>query len=48
MRVGATGVDTHATTSISPNLPGAGMTLSATCARHLDRAEAAAARFSVR
>ncbi len=48
MRVGAIGVGIHALTSILPNLPGAGMTLSATCARHLDRAEAAAARFGAR
>jgi predicted dehydrogenase len=45
LRVGAIGVGIHATTSILPNLPAAGMTLAATCARHLDRAEAAAARF---
>jgi myo-inositol 2-dehydrogenase / D-chiro-inositol 1-dehydrogenase len=48
MRVGAIGVGIHALTSILPNLPGAGITLSATCARHLDRAEAAAARFGAR
>ena len=45
MRVGVIGVGAHATTSILPNLPGAGMTLAATCARHLGRAETAAARF---
>jgi predicted dehydrogenase len=45
LRVGAIGVGVHATTSILPNLPAAGMALAATCARHLDRAEAAAARF---
>jgi len=45
MRVGAIGVGIHALTSILPNLPGAGMTLVATSARHIDRAEAAAARF---
>jgi len=32
MRVGAIGVGIHALTSILPNLPGAGMALSATCA----------------
>jgi predicted dehydrogenase len=42
------GVGSHALTSILPNLPGAGITLSATCARHLDRAEAAAARFGTK
>ncbi len=45
MRVGAIGVGAHATTSILPNLPAAGFVLAATCARHLDRAEAVAARF---
>jgi predicted dehydrogenase len=45
LRVGAIGVGAHATTSILPNLPVAGLRLAATCARHLDRAEAAAARF---
>lgn len=45
MRVGVVGVGAHAVTSILPNLPAAGLTLAATCARHLDRAEAAAARF---
>ena len=45
MRVGVIGVGIHSTSAILPNLPGAGMTLAATCARHLDRAEAVAARF---
>jgi predicted dehydrogenase len=47
MRVGAIGVGAHATTSILPNLPAAGIALVATCARHLDRAEASAAQFGV-
>lgn len=43
MRVGGVGV--HAANAILPNLPVAGLTLAATCARHLDYAQAAAARF---
>jgi myo-inositol 2-dehydrogenase / D-chiro-inositol 1-dehydrogenase len=45
MRVGAVGVGAHAANAILPNLPVAGLTLAATCSRHLDRAQAAAARF---
>jgi predicted dehydrogenase len=44
-RVGAIGVGPHAVTSLLPALPAAGLRLVATCARHLDRAEAAAAQF---
>src|SRR5262249_3046535 len=35
----------HAQNAILPSLPVAGLTLAATCARHLDRAQAAASRF---
>jgi predicted dehydrogenase len=45
MRIGAIGVGAHAVNAILPNIPVAGMTLAATCARHLDRAEAVGARF---
>ena len=45
LRVGAVGVGVHAVNAILPNLPVAGFQLAATCARHLDRAEAAARRF---
>jgi predicted dehydrogenase len=45
VRVGAIGVGTHAANAILPSLPVAGLTLAATCARHLDRAQAAAVRF---
>jgi len=45
MRVGAIGVGAHACNAILPNIPVAGMTLAATCARHLDRAEAVGDRF---
>jgi predicted dehydrogenase len=45
LRVGAIGVGVHAVNAILPNLPVAGFQLAATCARHLDRAEAAARRF---
>jgi predicted dehydrogenase len=48
MRVGAVGVGAHAVNAILPNLPVAGLTLAATCARHLDRAQTAAARFGAR
>ena len=45
MRIGAIGVGVHATTSVLPYFAAAELTLEATCARHLDRAQAAAARF---
>jgi predicted dehydrogenase len=45
LRVGAVGVGVHAVNAILPNLPVAGFQLAATCARHLERAEAAARRF---
>jgi len=45
MRIGAIGVGAHACNAILPNIPVAGMTLAATCARHLERAEAVGARF---
>jgi predicted dehydrogenase len=45
LRVGAVGVGVHAVNAILPNLPVAGFQLAATCARHLDRAEAVARRF---
>jgi predicted dehydrogenase len=48
MRVGAIGVGVHACNAILPSIPVAGMTLAATCARHLDRAEAVADRFGAR
>jgi predicted dehydrogenase len=45
MRVGAIGVGAHATASILPNLSSAGIVLTATCARHLERAQSVATRF---
>jgi predicted dehydrogenase len=45
MRVGAVGVGVHAVNAILPSFPVAGLKLAATCARHLDRAEAVAQRF---
>jgi predicted dehydrogenase len=45
LRIAAVGVGTHATAAIFPSLPPAGLRLVATCARHLEHAEAAAARF---
>jgi predicted dehydrogenase len=47
MRVAAIGCGGHATNNVWPNLRGAGLELVATCARHLDRAERAAATFGV-
>lgn len=44
MRVGVIGVGGHASANVYPNLAMAGLDLVATCARHLPRAEAAAAR----
>jgi predicted dehydrogenase len=44
-RVGAVGVGVHAVNAILPNLPVAGFELAATCARHLERAEAVGRRF---
>jgi predicted dehydrogenase len=45
LRVGIVGVGVHSSTAILPGLAAAGLELVATCARHLDRAEAAARRF---
>ena len=45
MRVGVIGVGAHAVNAMLPSLPVAGLTLAATCARHLDRAQAVASRF---
>jgi predicted dehydrogenase len=45
LRVGAVGVGVHAVNAILPTLPVAGFELAATCARHLDRAEAVGRRF---
>ncbi|HVE76885.1 MAG TPA: Gfo/Idh/MocA family oxidoreductase [Actinomycetota bacterium] len=45
MKVGFIGCGEHATTSIYPALNPAGLELVATCARHQDRAEAAANKF---
>src|SRR5687768_12320261 len=45
MRIGVIGVGGHATNNLYPNLRSAGLDLVATCARHQDRADAAAARF---
>jgi predicted dehydrogenase len=44
-RVGAVGVGVHAVNAILPSLPVAGFELAATCARHLERAEAVGRRF---
>lgn len=44
-RVGVVGVGRHASANLYPNLAGAGLQLVATCARHRERAEAAAARW---
>jgi predicted dehydrogenase len=48
MRVGIVGVGVHAVTAILPNLPSAGMQLTATCARHRDRAAEVALRFGAK
>src|SRR5262249_25127569 len=45
MRVGAVGVGVHAVNAILPSLPVVDLRLVATCARHLDRAQAVADRF---
>jgi predicted dehydrogenase len=45
MRVGAVGVGVHAVNAILPSLSIADVRLVATCARHLDRAQAVADRF---
>jgi predicted dehydrogenase len=45
MKVGAIGVGEHASENLHPNLAAAGLELVAVCARHQDRAEAAAARW---
>ena len=45
MRVGFIGVGSHATRNLYPNLAPAGLELTATCARHQDRADAAAKRW---
>lgn len=45
MRVGVIGVGSHASRNLYPNLAPAGLTLVATCARHQDRADAAARRW---
>ena len=45
MRVGVIGVGGHAAASLYPNLGAAGLELVATCARRLERAEAAAAKW---
>lgn len=47
MRIGAIGCGGHGTNNIWPHLRGAGLELVATCARHLDRAEAAASAWGV-
>jgi predicted dehydrogenase len=47
MRVGAIGCGGHATNNVWPQLRDAGLELVATCARHVDRAEKAAAPFGV-
>src|SRR5437879_232736 len=44
-RVGVIGVGRHASGNLYPNLPAAGLELVATCARHQERAAAAAARW---
>jgi predicted dehydrogenase len=48
MRVGAVGVGVHAVNAILPSLSIADVRLVATCARHLDRAQAVADRFGAR
>lgn len=45
LRVGAVGVGVHAVNAILPSLPVAGLQLVATCARHLEHAEAVGRRF---
>ena len=45
MRIGMVGVGNHASRNLYPNLVPAGLTLMATCARHQDRADAAARRW---
>jgi predicted dehydrogenase len=45
MRVGAVGVGAHAVNAVLPNVPVAGLELAATCARHLEHAEAVGRRF---
>lgn len=45
MRVGVIGVGGHSSTNLLPNLQAAGLDLVAVCARHQDRADAAAARW---
>ena len=45
LRVGAVGVGVHAVNAILPSLPVAGLQLVATCARHLEHAEAVGQRF---
>jgi predicted dehydrogenase len=45
MRVGVIGVGGHASNSLHPNLPAAGMDVVAVCARRQERAEAAAVRL---
>lgn len=47
MRVGAIGCGRHATTTLWPCFPAAGLRLVAVCARSLERAAEAAARFGV-
>jgi predicted dehydrogenase len=45
VRIGAVGVGVHAVNAVLPALPVAGLTLAATCARHLEHAQAVATRF---
>lgn len=45
LRVGVVGVGAHSVNAILPSLPVAGFRLVATCARHLDHAEAVGRRF---
>lgn len=45
MRIGMIGVGGHATTNLLPYFPAAGLDLVATCARHSERARAAADRW---
>jgi predicted dehydrogenase len=45
VRVGVVGAGIHAVNAILPALPAAGLTLAATCARHIGHARAAAERF---
>jgi UDP-N-acetylglucosamine 3-dehydrogenase len=47
MRVGAVGVGGHASATLFPSFEPAGLDLVAVCARHRERAEAAAARWRV-